>query len=187
VEFAVQLGVVTRIKKEIMDGLSFAHLATRSFLHMRRREILTLGEGFNTEVIIFTPWCFYIVGREILTLGEGFNTQVITLWCFYIVGREILTLGEGFNTQVITLWCFYIVGREILTLGEGFNTQVITLWCFYIVGRGRAPCSCSSPPCSPPNTPTSNPLLPGGPVISHLATEIHRRALGTSCQCDCLV
>jgi len=25
------------------------------------------------------------VGREILTLGEGFNTQVITLWCFYIV------------------------------------------------------------------------------------------------------
>jgi hypothetical protein len=142
------------LKKEIMDGLSFAHLATRSFLHMRRREILTLGEGFNTEVIIFTPWCFYIVGREILTLGEGFNTQVITLWCFYIVGREILTLGEGFNTQVITLWCFYIVGR------------------------GRAPCSCSSPPCSPPNTPTSNPLLPGGPVISHLATEIHRRALG---------
>ena len=50
-----------------------------------------------------------------LTLGEGFNTQVITLWCFYIVGREILTLGEGFNTQVITLWCFYIVGREMLT------------------------------------------------------------------------
>jgi hypothetical protein len=48
------------------------------------------------------------VGREVLTLGEGFNTQVITLWCFYIVGREILTLGEGFNTQVITLWCFYI-------------------------------------------------------------------------------
>ena len=39
--------------------------------------------------------------REILTLGEGFNTQVITLWCYYIVGREILTLGEGFNTQVI--------------------------------------------------------------------------------------
>ena len=34
--------------------------------------------------------------REILTLGEGFNTQEITLWCFYIVGREILTLG--FNT-----------------------------------------------------------------------------------------
>jgi len=25
------------------------------------------------------------VGREILTLGEGFNTQVITLWCFNIV------------------------------------------------------------------------------------------------------
>jgi hypothetical protein len=25
------------------------------------------------------------VGREILTLGEGFNTQVITLWCFYFV------------------------------------------------------------------------------------------------------
>ena len=41
--------------------------------------------------------------REFLTLGEGFNTQVITLWCFYIVGREILTLGEGFNTQVVTL------------------------------------------------------------------------------------
>ncbi len=38
--------------------------------------------------------------EQILTLGEGFNTQVITLWCFYIVGREILTLGEGFNTQV---------------------------------------------------------------------------------------
>jgi len=51
----------------------------------------------------------YIARREILTLGEGFNTQVITLWCFYIVGREISTLGEGFNTQVITLWCFYIV------------------------------------------------------------------------------
>jgi hypothetical protein len=47
------------------------------------------------------------VGRDILTLGEGFNTQVITLRCFYIVGREIWTLGEGFNTQVITLWCFY--------------------------------------------------------------------------------
>jgi hypothetical protein len=31
-----------------------------------------LGEGFNTQVI--TLWCFYIVGREILTLGEGFNT-----------------------------------------------------------------------------------------------------------------
>jgi hypothetical protein len=30
--------------------------------------------GFNTQVI--TLWCFYIVGREILTLGEGFNTQV---------------------------------------------------------------------------------------------------------------
>ena len=28
---------------------------------------------------------FYIVGREILTLGEGFNTQVITLWCFYVL------------------------------------------------------------------------------------------------------
>jgi hypothetical protein len=58
-----------------------------------------------------------------LTLGEGFNTQVITLWCFYIVGREILTLGEGFNTQVITLWCFYIVpaagslGRDCPTGG----------------------------------------------------------------------
>jgi hypothetical protein len=36
--------------------------------------------------------------REILTLGEGFNTQVITLWCFYIVGREILTLGEAVST-----------------------------------------------------------------------------------------
>ena len=35
-----------------------------------------------------TLWCFNIVGREILTLGEGFNTQVITLWCFNIVGRE---------------------------------------------------------------------------------------------------
>jgi hypothetical protein len=80
--------------------------------------------------------------REILTLGEGFNTQVITLWCFYIVGRGILTLGEGFNTQVITiLWCFYIVGREILTLGEGFNTQVITLWCFYIVLEGACTAS----------------------------------------------
>ncbi len=44
-----------------------------------------------------------LVGRENLTLGEGFNTQVITLWCFYIVGRENLTLGEGFNIQVITL------------------------------------------------------------------------------------
>ena len=32
-----------------------------------------------------TLWCFNIVGREILTLGEGFNTQVITLWCFNIV------------------------------------------------------------------------------------------------------
>jgi len=51
-------------------------------------------------------------GARDLTLGEGFNTQVITLWCFYIVGREILTLGEGFNTQVITLWCFYIVGNQ---------------------------------------------------------------------------
>jgi hypothetical protein len=29
-------------------------------------------------------------GRKILTLGEGFNTQVITLWCFNIVGRKIL-------------------------------------------------------------------------------------------------
>ena len=37
-----------------------------------------------------------VVGREILTLGEGFNTQVITLWCFNIVGREILTLGYIF-------------------------------------------------------------------------------------------
>ena len=27
--------------------------------------------------------------REILTLGEGFNTQVITLWCFYIVLRGV--------------------------------------------------------------------------------------------------
>ena len=45
-------------------------------------------------------------GAEILTLGEGFNTQVITLWCFNRVGRKILTLREGFNTQVITLWCF---------------------------------------------------------------------------------
>ena len=36
--------------------------------------------------------CFYaVVGREILTLGEGFNTQVITLWCFYIVPPERLT------------------------------------------------------------------------------------------------
>ncbi len=62
-----------------------------------------------------------------MTLGEGFNTQVITLWCFYIVGREILTLGEGFNTQVISLWCFYIVGREILTLllGGGFHLSTL--------------------------------------------------------------
>jgi hypothetical protein len=45
-------------------------------------------------------WSFkefqHIVGREILTLGEGFNTQVITLWCFNIVGREILTVGYIF-------------------------------------------------------------------------------------------
>jgi hypothetical protein len=34
-------------------------------------EISTLGEQ------VITLWCFYIVGREILTLGEGFNTQVI--------------------------------------------------------------------------------------------------------------
>ena len=32
--------------------------------------------------------------REILTLGEGFNTQVVTLWCFNIVVREILTWGR---------------------------------------------------------------------------------------------
>ena len=30
---------------------------------------------------------FNIVGREILTLGEGFNTRVINLWCFNIVQR----------------------------------------------------------------------------------------------------
>ena len=29
-----------------------------------------------------------VAWREILTLGEGFNTQVITLWCFYIVSRS---------------------------------------------------------------------------------------------------
>ena len=33
--------------------------------------------------------------RKILTLGEGFTTQVVTLWCFNTVGRKILTLGEG--------------------------------------------------------------------------------------------
>ena len=56
------------------------------------------------------------MGREILTLGEGFNTQVITLWCFNIVGREILTLGEGFNTQVITLWCLLFPSFKLSTL-----------------------------------------------------------------------
>ncbi len=43
-----------------------------------------LGGGFQHSGN-YRLWCFYIVGREILTLGEGFNTQVITLWCFYIV------------------------------------------------------------------------------------------------------
>ena len=50
--------------------------------------------------------------REILTLGEGFTTQVVTLWCFNTVGREILTLGEGFTTQVVTLWCFNTVAYD---------------------------------------------------------------------------
>ena len=50
-----------------------------------------------------------------VTLGEGFNTQVVTLWCFNIVVREILTLGDGgglLSSQVVTLhslWCFNIV------------------------------------------------------------------------------
>ena len=29
--------------------------------------------------------CFKTVGRNILTLGEGFTTQVVTLWCFNTV------------------------------------------------------------------------------------------------------
>ena len=48
----------------------------------------------------YTLWCFNTVGRKILTLGEGFTTQVVTLWCFNTVGRKILTLGEGFTTKV---------------------------------------------------------------------------------------
>ena len=39
-------------------------------------------------------FCLVVVVREILTLGEGFNTQVVTRWSFNLVVREILTLGE---------------------------------------------------------------------------------------------
>jgi hypothetical protein len=36
--------------------------------------------------------------REILTLGEGFNTQVITLWCFYIVRPSVPPLAVKHTT-----------------------------------------------------------------------------------------
>ena len=42
-------------------------------------------------------------GREILTLGEGFNTQVITLWCFYIVAGLAPWVSAGSRLQLHTL------------------------------------------------------------------------------------
>jgi hypothetical protein len=41
-------------------------------------------KGFTTQVVTLV-WCFNTVGRKILTLGEGFTTQVVTLWCFNTV------------------------------------------------------------------------------------------------------
>ena len=66
------------------------------------------------------------VGREILTLGEGFNTQAITLCVFQHSGARDFDLGGGFqHSGNYPYACFNTVGREILTLGEGFNNQVI--------------------------------------------------------------
>ena len=45
------------------------------------------------------PWVFkrgrLVALREILTLGEGFNTQVVTLRCFNIVVLENGTAATG--------------------------------------------------------------------------------------------
>jgi hypothetical protein len=58
--------------------------------------------GVSTLLGHYRNYSFNLVDREILTMGEGFNTQVFTQ-SFNTMVREILTLGEGFNTQVITL------------------------------------------------------------------------------------
>ena len=47
------------------------------------------------KVVLLATTCSEVANlREILSLGEGFNTQVVTLWCFNIVVREILTWGR---------------------------------------------------------------------------------------------
>ena len=47
------------------------------------------------KVVLLATTCSEVANlREILTLGEGFNTQVVTLWCFNIVVRETLTWGR---------------------------------------------------------------------------------------------
>jgi hypothetical protein len=58
--------------------------------------------------------------RKILTLEEGFTTQVVTLWCFNTVGRKILTLGEGFTTQVVT--AYSVVTSSYPMVFQAFNT-----------------------------------------------------------------
>ena len=58
--------------------------------------------GVSTLLGHYRNYSFNLVVREILTLGEGFNSQVFTQ-SFNTMVREILTSGESFDTQVITL------------------------------------------------------------------------------------
>jgi hypothetical protein len=64
------------------------------------------------------------VVREISTLGEGFNTQVVTLWCFNIehIGARgfDLHLGGGFQHFQV----YYIVPL-IVVVGSSLGS---TLW-----------------------------------------------------------
>jgi hypothetical protein len=65
-------------------------------LGKKLRETLILG----FQHLGHTRISFNIVVREILTLGEGFNTQDVTQ-SFNMVVREILTLGEGFKVSTL--------------------------------------------------------------------------------------
>ncbi len=69
---------------EIKHPAALKPIYLRYYLDLLR--YIVLGPGRTCLGKLDTLGCVDGEGREILTLGEGFNTQVITLWCFYIVG-----------------------------------------------------------------------------------------------------
>jgi len=60
---------------DLGGGFHYADSYPMVFQHTGAQDF-DLGGGFHYSRIV-TLWCFNTLGRKILTLGEGFTTQVV--------------------------------------------------------------------------------------------------------------